>query len=119
MFRQDALAGQGALPARVPSRWKTEFGRCVSNVGVSRTGTASGEEARDGAGVDQDLERNEALDLEVYCLATLYILGPAFVRSLPERAAALARRVDAPARVDPAPTFSMPRRRGWVDRWRG
>jgi phage terminase large subunit GpA-like protein len=36
-------------------------------------------------------ERNEALDLEVYSLAALYILGPAFVRALPEHAARLAQ----------------------------
>jgi hypothetical protein len=36
-------------------------------------------------------ERNEALDLEVYALTALYILGPAFVRSLKERAEQLAQ----------------------------
>jgi phage terminase large subunit GpA-like protein len=40
-------------------------------------------------------ERNEALDLEVYALAALYILGAALVRSLPERAAALSVRPEA------------------------
>jgi phage terminase large subunit GpA-like protein len=37
-------------------------------------------------------QRHEALDLEVYSLAALYILGTTFIRSLPERAAALARK---------------------------
>jgi phage terminase large subunit GpA-like protein len=64
-------------------------------------------------------ERNEALDLEVYCLAALYILGPAFVKSLPERAAALARRVGAPAHGNPEPASPVTRRCGWVDGWRG
>ncbi|MFH1866353.1 MAG: terminase gpA endonuclease subunit, partial [Candidatus Eisenbacteria bacterium] len=64
-------------------------------------------------------ERNEALDLEVYCLAALYILGPAFVRSLPERAAALSRRGEAPPQVDRVGALPTARRRGWVDGWRG
>ena len=72
-------------------------------------------------------ERNEALDLEFYALAALYIpdLGPSFVRSLPERAARFARpaeKVEAPA----PPTVSQSRwpllhqpRRGWINSWRG
>jgi phage terminase large subunit GpA-like protein len=40
-------------------------------------------------------ERNEALDLEVYALAGLYILGPAFIKGLGERA----RRFALPAEV--------------------
>jgi hypothetical protein len=44
-------------------------------------------------------ERNEALDLEVYALAALYILGPAVVKSLPDRAAQLA----SPVQQAPAP----------------
>jgi len=64
-------------------------------------------------------ERNEALDLEVYSLAALYILGPTFVRSLPERAAALARKSEATGTAEPTPTSPPPRRRGWVDGWRG
>ena len=64
-------------------------------------------------------ERNEALDLEVYCLAALYILGPAFVRSLPERAAALTRPVDGAAAREPAPALPPARRPGWIDGWRG
>lgn len=46
-------------------------------------------------------ERNEALDLEVYSLAALYILGPAFVRSLPEHAARLARPAASPETPEP------------------
>jgi phage terminase large subunit GpA-like protein len=64
-------------------------------------------------------DRNEALDLEVYCLAALHILGPSFVKSLPERAAALAHRRDTPAVADPDPGMPMQRRRGWIDGWRG
>ena len=64
-------------------------------------------------------ERNEALDLEVYCLAALYILGPTFVGSLPERAATLARKPEAQAPADPAQTLPLVRRRGWIDGWRG
>lgn len=47
-------------------------------------------------------KRNEALDLEVYCLAALYILGPAFLRSLPERAASFSRRLEAKTAAGPA-----------------
>lgn len=64
-------------------------------------------------------ERNEALDLNVYALAALYILGPVFVRDLGERARQLAIPVDA--QVMPAPTPSLPARRpggGWVTGWR-
>jgi phage terminase large subunit GpA-like protein len=64
-------------------------------------------------------ERNEALDLEVYCLAALYILGPSFVRSLPERAAALARTVDPAATAAAEATPALPRRSGWITGWRG
>jgi phage terminase large subunit GpA-like protein len=65
-------------------------------------------------------ERNEALDLEVYCLAALYILGPDLIRTLPERAALLEKVVDdergeEAQKSQPPP----PRRRGWVDGWRG
>jgi len=70
-------------------------------------------------------ERNEALDLEVYALAALHILGPTFVRGLGERAAQLARPVaEAAASVEPAPQpFRrsggwIPRRTGWVNGWR-
>jgi phage terminase large subunit GpA-like protein len=64
-------------------------------------------------------ERNEALDLEVYCLAALYILGPTFVRSLPERAAAMARRSDTQVPEEPTPKAPLARRPGWIDGWRG
>lgn len=64
-------------------------------------------------------ERNEALDLEVCCLAARYILGPTFVRSLPERAAALERKVEAPLPAAPEPAVLSPRRRGWIGGWRG
>jgi phage terminase large subunit GpA-like protein len=69
-------------------------------------------------------ERNEALDLEVYALAALYILGPAVVRSLPARAARLARpaeKVKAGASEQartPRRARWMPRRRGWMNSWR-
>ena len=66
-------------------------------------------------------ERNEALDLEVYALAALYILGQKFLRSLPERAARFARAVEAPAEVKPDmpqpprwPAHFQSRRRGWI-----
>jgi phage terminase large subunit GpA-like protein len=62
-------------------------------------------------------ERNEALDLEVYCLAALYILGPAFVRSLPERAAALARPVGDTQKT--AGRVEHPKPRSYVDRYKG
>jgi len=64
-------------------------------------------------------DRNEALDLEVYCLAALYILGPAFVKSLPERAAALAHRREVQAAAEPEPSMPVRRPRGWIDGWRG
>ncbi len=64
-------------------------------------------------------DRNEALDLEVYCLAALYILGPTFVKSLPERAAALAHRHEVQPAAAPEPPAPMPRPRGWIDGWRG
>jgi phage terminase large subunit GpA-like protein len=66
-------------------------------------------------------ERNEALDLTVYCLAALYILGPQFVRSLSAYAAQLTRKVEerptgAASRVPQASW--TPRRRGFVTNWR-
>jgi phage terminase large subunit GpA-like protein len=63
-------------------------------------------------------DRNEALDLEVYCLAALYILGPDYVRTLEERAAEAATPETSPG-VDPAPAAPGPGRRGWVGGWRG
>jgi phage terminase large subunit GpA-like protein len=71
-------------------------------------------------------ERNEALDLEVYCLAALYILGPQVIRALPQRAARWAEKpavetAEAPsAGVGEARPAALPRpgRTGWVRRWR-
>lgn len=71
-------------------------------------------------------ERNEALDLEVYCLAALYILGPVVIRTLPERATRLATLANAPQDASRATDFPNPptranvRRgpgRSWVNRW--
>ena len=73
-------------------------------------------------------ERNEALDLEVYALAALYILGPALIRRLPERAARLAVPVgaqlpseeEAPKQI-PSVSSRLRRSRpggGWVNSWR-
>ena len=64
-------------------------------------------------------ERNEALDLEVYCLAALSILGPGFVLSLPERAAALARRVEDAVDEVAIPGSAPRRSSGWTSGWRG
>jgi phage terminase large subunit GpA-like protein len=79
-------------------------------------------------------ERNEALDLEVYCLAALYILGPVLIRSLPERAAKLSASIepapvsedassgpsDAPAvsRAEEALRRRSRRKSGWMERWK-
>jgi len=52
-------------------------------------------------------------------LAALYILGPTFVRSLPERAAALARPAEAPSPAESGPALPLPTRRGWISGWRG
>ncbi len=69
-------------------------------------------------------ERNEALDLTVYSLSALYILGPVVLKSLSDRAAQLARpaaEVAPPPAPDPyaarAPFLRL-RRRGWVTGWR-
>jgi phage terminase large subunit GpA-like protein len=67
-------------------------------------------------------ERNEALDLEVYALAALYIQGRAFIQSLAECASQLARPPAAPAgTVDgDRPNlrrYLRPRASGWVSRW--
>jgi phage terminase large subunit GpA-like protein len=65
--------------------------------------------------------RNEALDLEVYALAGLYVLGQAVVRKLGELAAELREKPEEPPKgggggQGPA---GMPRRgSGWVDGWR-
>jgi len=69
-------------------------------------------------------ERNEALDGEVYCLAALYILGPAFVKGLPERAARFAVKAGSTPPAPPAPPvrerkpWLQPRKRGWINSWR-
>jgi len=61
-------------------------------------------------------ERNEALDLEVYALAALYIGGQSLLRSLEDRAARFAR----PVAELPAPSEEQPqlvaRRGGWIQR---
>jgi len=68
-------------------------------------------------------ERNEALDLEVYCLAALYILGTGFTRQLPERAAEWSKSPEAVAALAATPSQPsmpfVPRRRGWMGGWRG
>lgn len=66
-------------------------------------------------------ERNEALDLEVYCLAALYILGPAVIRSLPERAAALTRKAEEAPKVESERQAPEPAIAGssWIHGWRG
>jgi phage terminase large subunit GpA-like protein len=64
-------------------------------------------------------DRNEALDLEVYCLAALYILGPTFVKSLPERAVALTHQREVQDTAEPEPSMPLRRPRGWIDGWRG
>ena len=70
-------------------------------------------------------ERNEALDLEVYALAALHILGQTLMRGLGERAAQFARPVaeaTAQAEEQPRPmrqpTGWIPRRRGCIKSWR-
>ena len=58
-------------------------------------------------------DRNEALDLEVYCLAALYILGPSVVRSLPERASKLATTLTGEEEEVRTPARRA-RRGGWM-----
>jgi len=68
-------------------------------------------------------ERNEALDLEVYALAALYIGGPVLLQSLAERAAGFARPgAEAQAEEPSEPAFAWlaeanRRRRNWVRGW--
>ena len=67
-------------------------------------------------------ERNEALDLEVYALAALYIGGPALLRDLVGRAARFARpavkgQVESATIRPAAPSSLRPRRRSWVLDW--
>jgi phage terminase large subunit GpA-like protein len=70
-------------------------------------------------------DRNEGLDLEVYCLAALHILGRALIRLLPERAAAWAAwekgKGDGPKTPEGGPkdaAAGLRRRSGWVSGWR-
>ncbi len=68
-------------------------------------------------------ERNEALDLEVYCLAALYILGQPFIRTLPDRAQALLSSNDAQKGKDIVGDEKAMRTRkkrggGWMNSWR-
>lgn len=70
-------------------------------------------------------ERNEGLDLEVYALAALYIMGVAFVRSLGARAgrfavpAKRAETTDDKAEPGVRLVRNRPMRRGgWVNSWR-
>lgn len=80
-------------------------------------------------------ERNEALDLEVYCLAALYMLGETVRRGLGERAAALVAKAATEADLDaevaaseaPSDPIGRPknvgparhtrRRPNWVTQW--
>lgn len=72
-------------------------------------------------------ERNEALDLEVYALAALYIMGQPNLRALGDRAAKYDQPLPAGAPETPPPAtnprrtpgFPTPpsRRRNWVTRW--
>ena len=57
-----------------------------------------------------------------YCLAALYIFGPAFLKGLPERAARFAVKQEPGARpAEREPRTGpgrRPPRRGWIDAWR-
>jgi len=73
----------------------------------------------------QQRDRNEAIDLEVGCLAGLYLLGPAIYEHLDRWAArmhqagAAAQASEAGAPPPPAPIRrSPPRRGGFVGRWK-
>ena len=70
-------------------------------------------------------DRNEALDLEVYALAALHVLGQPFVRGLAARAAKFATPTLGLAEAEPReatpppPSSRAPRRvGGWVGNWR-
>ncbi len=71
-------------------------------------------------------ERNEALDLEVYALAALHILGQAFIRGLEARAAKFAVPMlgleeQESSEVAPGADRSLRPRRwagGWISSWR-
>ena len=60
-------------------------------------------------------DRNEALDLEVYCLAALYILGQPVIRTLPERAAKMKLTSDNDT-IKKA--IKARRKTGYVQGWR-
>ena len=67
-------------------------------------------------------ERNEALDLEVYCLAALYIIGRGVIKTLPERAIQFAEPL-AEEEAGAAPKPKKPprlrtKRSGWVTGWK-
>jgi phage terminase large subunit GpA-like protein len=67
-------------------------------------------------------ERNEALDLEVYALAALHVLGPNFVQGLAGRAAAFAKEgeplptasAESPAPITHPPAWPVTHRNSWV-----
>lgn len=59
--------------------------------------------------------RNEALDLEVYCLAALAVLGPAVLASL---GSLVERANQAPEAEAERPAAGPRRAGGWVGRWR-
>jgi phage terminase large subunit GpA-like protein len=67
-------------------------------------------------------DRNEALDLFVYAIAALYILGPEVVKALPALAEKLALPPDEEGGPKPPPASSppkVPRPGGFVSGWRG
>jgi len=60
-------------------------------------------------------ERNEALDLEVYALAALHILGQPFIRGLAARAAKLALpTLGLETRESSEPSSRLQKRRPWI-----
>jgi phage terminase large subunit GpA-like protein len=63
-------------------------------------------------------ERNEALDLEVYCLAALHIGGLGLRKALGERAERWAMKPDDAAAAKPKRQPPRPARKGWINRWR-
>ncbi len=78
-------------------------------------------------------DRNEAFDLEVYCLAALYIMGIAVIKDLAKRAAKWSQPLDGGTAAPPprpgAPTAPVvgpaaarpslpPRQTGWLHSWK-
>jgi phage terminase large subunit GpA-like protein len=69
-------------------------------------------------------ERNEALDLEVYALGALYIMGVAFIKGLAERAKRFAMTAEVANAQRQAQVAQLRmirearRRNSWVNRWR-